>query len=129
MSWSRVRSDSVVGMVGTISASAAPNTLSLVSVIPGGQSRSATSYRSAIGSRSAARRRVGCFVSSRARSRWRSEKSAGTMCTAGSSVARMFAASDPDFLTRRSGAAFDDGFDPDEERCRPLRVEVPQQHP
>jgi len=32
-----------VGIVGTIDASAAPNTLSLVRVIPGAQSRSATS--------------------------------------------------------------------------------------
>ena len=38
MSWSRVRSDSVVGIVGTISASAASKTLSLVRVIPGAQS-------------------------------------------------------------------------------------------
>ena len=42
-SWSSVRADSVDGIVGTSSASAAPNTPSLVSVIPGGQSSRATS--------------------------------------------------------------------------------------
>ena len=51
------------------------------------------------------------------------------MCTAGSSVARMFAARRPGLLDESLGASFDGRFDPDEERRRPLRVEVPQQHP
>ena len=43
VSWPSVRADSVAGIVGTSSASAAPNTLSLASEMPGGQSRIARS--------------------------------------------------------------------------------------
>ena len=51
------------------------------------------------------------------------------MWTAGLSVARMFAASDPTWLDEPFGSAFDGRLDPNEERRGTLWVEVPEQHP
>ncbi len=64
VSWSSVRTDSVVGISGTSSRSAACSTLSDSSEMPGGQSRMTTSY-----SRSAAP--AGCRAGARASSRRR----------------------------------------------------------
>ena len=71
VSWSRVRTDRVVGMSGISSVSAACSTLSDSSEMLGGQSRKITSYSAASGSSRRASLRVGFLVASSMRSRFR----------------------------------------------------------
>ncbi len=71
VSWSRVRTDSVVGISGTISASAACSTLSDSNEMPGGQSRKITSYSPLSGASKLAILRAGFFAASSTRSRFR----------------------------------------------------------
>ena len=71
VSWSRVRTDSVVGISGTIRVSAACSTLSDSREIPGGQSRKITSYSALSGESRLAIRREGFFAASSTRSRFR----------------------------------------------------------
>jgi hypothetical protein len=68
VSWSSVRTDSVVGISGTSSTSAACMTFSETSEMLGGQSRNTWSYSAAIGLSSWASLRVG-FLSAPPRSR------------------------------------------------------------
>ena len=71
VSWSRVRIDSVVGISGTTSMSAACSTLSDSSEMLGGQSRKITSYSARSGISSLRSLRVGFLALSRIRSRFR----------------------------------------------------------
>ena len=71
MSCVKVRAESVVGIIGTSSASDAPKMLSETSDMLGAQSRMMYAYSSASGRSRLANRRVGRFVLSSARSRWR----------------------------------------------------------
>ena len=69
VSWSRVRSDNVVGMIGTSRTSAACMTFSETREMLGGQSRNTWSYSPARGLSSWAMRRVGlAFVPPSSRS-------------------------------------------------------------
>ena len=71
VSWSRVRTDSVVGISGTSSKSVACSTLSDSSEMPGGQSRKITSYSALSGASRLPSRRDGFLAASSTRSRLR----------------------------------------------------------
>ena len=75
------------------------------------------------------RRPVECLAPSSSRSRWRSEKSAGTRCTPGTSVSRDVAGQLAALGDQPPGAALEPLLDPEGEGRRALRIEVPQQHP
>src|SRR5205085_12086000 len=77
LSWSRARSDSVVGMIGTSRASAALKTFSDRREMLGGQSRKTWWYRLAKGRTTRARLLPGSLAASSTTSRLRNEKSDG----------------------------------------------------
>ena len=76
------------------------------------------------------RRRAGrASASSRCRSRWRSEKSAGSTSIPATSLARTWSPSSVRPATSLRAPPLMRRLDAHEERRRALRVEVPQQHP
>ncbi len=89
LSWSRARSDSVVGMIGTSRASAALKTFSDRREMLGGQSRKTCSYRLASGRTTRARLRPGSLAASSTTSRFRNEKSDGIRSRPSKSVGVM----------------------------------------
>ena len=129
VSWSSVRTDSVVGISGTSSTSAACMTFSETSEMLGGQSRNTWSYSAASGLSSWPSLRVGFLSAPPAEEQVHvavgevgGEQVQVVEVGALDRVVEGLGAAD-----ERLAAALDPGLDPEQEAGRALRVQVPEQ--